>query len=74
MIPRDTHTIIKSDDREDDDYIDLKECAKRMGLTVAQVTGLVRCGALRSIPLGFGAPPLVQPAILSGSIPLAKGK
>jgi hypothetical protein len=74
MIPRDTHTLIKCDDGKNDDYLDLKECAERMGLTVAQVTGLVRCGALRSIPLGFGATPLVQPAILSGRVPLEKGK
>jgi hypothetical protein len=53
------------DPDEHGDYLDLKDCAKRMGLTVAQVTSLVRCGALRSIPVGFGEPPLVQPAILN---------
>lgn len=69
MIPRDTHTLIQCDNRENDDFVNLKECAEKMGLAVEQVTRLVRCGALRSIPMGFGAAPLVQPAILTGSVP-----
>lgn len=49
------------------DFLDLEDCAVRMGLSVAQVTQLVRIGALRSIPAGFGDV-LVQPAIITGAV------
>lgn len=47
------------DDRE---WLELDECAKRMGITELQVLALVRKRALRSANLGFVL--LVEPAIL----------
>jgi hypothetical protein len=45
------------------DYLDIDDCAERMGLSVQQVMELVRRGALRALDCGTGAVLLVQPAI-----------
>jgi hypothetical protein len=58
--------MFEYDPEKHGDYLDLEDCVKRMGLTVEQVTQLVRIGALRHIDAGFGT--LVEPAILSGAI------
>jgi hypothetical protein len=41
-------------------YLDVRDCAARMGLTVEQVMDLVRCSALRAVSCGIL---LVEPAI-----------
>ena len=46
-----------------DSFVPLDEAAKRMNLTVEQVSRLVRSGVLRSDRYGF-----VQPAVVSGAI------
>ncbi|BBY41808.1 hypothetical protein [Mycolicibacterium celeriflavum] len=49
------------------DFLDVEDCAERMGLSVKQVMDLVRRGALRSLPIGFGEL-LVEPAIVTGAV------
>ena len=55
------------------DFLDIDECADRMGLSVHQVWDLVERGALRSFRLGHARMPLVQPAITNVE-PISKGK
>ncbi|MFP2990317.1 hypothetical protein ACK87K_06060 [Mycobacterium intracellulare] len=59
---------MRYDPRLHEDYLDLDECAHRMGLTVDQVLELCRQRALRSIDLGAGCI-LVQPAITNQTPP-----
>ncbi|BCP05889.1 hypothetical protein P6281_16325 [Mycobacterium sp. 5-140-3-2] len=49
------------------DYLDLDDCARRMGLTVDRVLELCRHRVLRSLNLGMGVV-LVEPAIVSGAV------
>lgn len=48
------------------DFLDVDECAKRMGISINEVMDLVRIRALRAIDYGYGLL-FVEPAILSGS-------
>ncbi len=54
------------DPEEHGDYLDVDDCATRMGLTVAAVRELARRRVLRSLDLGSGVL-LVQPAIVTGA-------
>ena len=57
-----------NDSRPEPRYVDLDEAAERMNMTRAQVMLLVRSRALRALPIP-GDEPLVEPAILTGTIP-----
>jgi hypothetical protein len=49
--------------RDYEGFVDVEECARRMGITKKQVMELVRLRALRAVDFGYLA---VEPAILSG--------
>jgi hypothetical protein len=86
MIRADAHHVIRDSHRYCDErsihsikshqsepeFVDLDEAAQRMNMTKAQVMHLVRIRALRCLPIP-GAAPLVEPAILTGAVPM-KGK
>jgi hypothetical protein len=49
-------------------YVEIDDAARRMGITVNEIVDLVRHRVLRGENLGNGLI-LVEPAILSGTIP-----
>ena len=49
-------------------FVELDQCAARMGITKNQVLDLVRRRVLRAVDFGYGLI-YVQPVILSGAIP-----